>query len=109
MQLTELNDEAQLNQLINDDQSQAVFKHNTSCSISRGVFSRLHAAEDVTGLKAIYLLDIQSQRPLSDLVASRSGVPHQSPQLLVFKNGNCIYHEWGFDISAEKIAEALDV
>jgi bacillithiol system protein YtxJ len=108
MQLIKLDDMDQLQQLIQMEQPLVVFKHNSSCSISKGVLSRLQAAERLIQQDTIRLIDIQSHRPLSDLIAISSGVPHQSPQILVFRNGHCIYHEWGYSIDAEKIADALE-
>jgi bacillithiol system protein YtxJ len=108
MQLIPLNDEAQLNEITSGKEYQVILKHNTDCPISQGVLNRLKADEErIDEIMGVYVLDLHSNRSLSDNVAGRFGVPHQSPQVLVVKNGRCVYHEWGFDITADAIREAV--
>jgi bacillithiol system protein YtxJ len=110
MQFIPLESEAQLTEILSQNSRLAILKHNTTCSISKGVLDRLQSDDsDVPGVQSIYVLDLLANRPVSDSIAGRFGVPHQSPQILVVENGRCIYHEWGFDISAEAIANAVSV
>ncbi len=70
-----------------------VFKHSTTCSISATAKSRLERQwDDIVG-PAIkpYYLDLLRYRPLSNEVAKRLGVMHESPQLLLIQNGVCTY------------------
>lgn len=109
MQFIPLETPEQLNQLTTSEKPQVILKHNTTCSISSGVLNRLHENGGIlTGVKAIYVLELPAQRALSDAVAGRFGVPHQSPQILLIQNGRCIYHEWGYDVSAEALEKVLE-
>ncbi len=54
-----------------------------------------------------YYLDLLNHRNISDQIALDFGIPHQSPQVLLIKNGKCIYHQSHSGISADKILEAL--
>ena len=104
MRFIPLENRKQLDELGAAKEARAIFKHNTTCSISKGVLERLLKEEKLDGLETIHVLDLLTHRELSDAVAGRFGVPHQSPQVLLISNGRCIYHEWGFDISGQEVA-----
>jgi bacillithiol system protein YtxJ len=107
MRFTALENEAQLKQIETATGHQAVLKHNTSCPISKGVLASLQAGEEVEGLDTLYVLDLLAHRPLSNALAKQYGVEHQSPQLLIIRNGKCVYDQFGYDISPQSIREAL--
>lgn len=107
MRFIPLENKEQLDELGEAKEAQVIFKHNTTCSISKGVFERLQKEDKLDGVETIHVLDLLSHRELSDAVAGRFGIPHQSPQVLLIRNGKCIYHEWGFDISAKQVESAL--
>lgn len=71
-----------------------LFKHSTRCSISRTVLDRLErawtAADDAAHTS--YYLDLLRHRDISDAIAERYGVRHESPQVLVIRNGRCVHH-----------------
>lgn len=74
--------------------TQVIFKHSTRCGISRMVISRfkkdyLFSENDAD----LYYLDLLAFRPISNEIAERFQVTHQSPQLLVVKNGVVVAHE----------------
>ena len=72
---------------------QLIFKHSTRCSISRFVLSDFmaHFSYSDTEFGANYL-DLLNHRDISGAIAERLGVFHQSPQLIVIKNGKAIAH-----------------
>ena len=108
MQFTPLVSEEQLKQIAQANGPQVILKHNTTCSISKGVLDRLQQeASMIDRVKTIYVLDLLMHRDLSNAIAGRFGIPHRSPQLLLINDGRCVYHEWGFDISAAEIAGAI--
>lgn len=109
MQFIPLQNEEQLNRVSAAKEHQIILKHNTACTISNGVLERLQSeAETIGCIEAIHVLDLQAHRDLSNKVTGRFGVPHQSPQLLLIRNGKCTYHEWGVDITASNIARAVN-
>lgn len=108
MRCVPLDSSAALQTLTDTKDYTVILKHNISCPISRGVLAGLQTEQaNIPGIDAIHVLDLHAHRDLSDHIATRFGVPHQSPQILVVKEGRCIYHEWGYDISAEKVAEEM--
>jgi bacillithiol system protein YtxJ len=106
MQWIQLNDEAQLQQIIANSQNkpQVIFKHSSRCSISSVALQRLQKATQPSGLD-FYFLDLLAYRPLSKKIAETFGVHHESPQVLVIKEGECVFDESHLGISMNDIAE----
>ena len=94
----------QLDDIINNSKSkyQAIFKHSTGCGISRGVLKQFERQED-TGEVDFYYLDLLSFRSISDEIASKFEVMHQSPQLIVIKDGVAVVNGSHYDIMNVKI------
>lgn len=85
-------------------QPQLIFKHSTRCSISSMVRSRLERSETPSNISFHYL-DLLAYRPLSNQVAEDFSVYHESPQVLLIKNGECVYDESHQGINMDEIAE----
>ena len=85
-----------------------IFKHSTRCGISRMAlkgFEREYAiaASDVKA----YFLDLLNYREISTAIADKFAVYHESPQLLLIKDGKVVYHESHGGISAEALKSRL--
>ncbi len=85
-----------------------IFKHSTSCSISRTALDRLERnwKEELPNTKS-YFLDLLSYRVLSNVIAERFEVEHQSPQVLIISDGKSIYNRSHFDIDYIQIKTVL--
>lgn len=68
-----------------------IFKHSTRCSISRMVLKQFESEFDLEDVVIPYFLDLLSYRVVSDEIASRFQVVHQSPQLLLIREGKSVY------------------
>lgn len=85
-----------------------IFKHSTRCSISLMAKRNFELNWDVIPANtALYFLDLISHRDISALIAETFQVHHESPQVLLIKNGECILDASHSDISAEEIAEQI--
>ncbi|MEJ7766230.1 MAG: bacillithiol system redox-active protein YtxJ [Chitinophagaceae bacterium] len=85
-----------------------IFKHNTTCSISKSVRKQFEQeADSIAKLNAVYFLDLLAHRDISDNIAEQFSVQHESPQLLLISRGKCMYNESLYDISAKKTAGAI--
>ncbi|CAN5236056.1 bacillithiol system redox-active protein YtxJ [soil metagenome] len=71
---------------------QVIFKHSTRCSISSMAKNRLDKSTPAQNAE-FYYLDLIRYRNISNAIASDFSVYHESPQVLVIKNGKCIYDE----------------
>ncbi|MBY0536512.1 MAG: bacillithiol system redox-active protein YtxJ [Chitinophagaceae bacterium] len=83
---------------------QVIFKHSTRCSISSVAKSRL---DQSTGPESIdfYYLDLLQYRNISNKVAELFAVHHESPQVILIKNGDCTYDESHMGIRMNEIVE----
>ena len=109
MEFIPLEKQEQLQTISEANNYQLILKHNTTCPISKGVLERLQEeGQSIAQVNNIYVLDLLAHRELSNTIAGRFGVPHQSPQLLLIKDGRCTYHEWGFDIAAKEVSRAIE-
>jgi bacillithiol system protein YtxJ len=111
MNWTALADEAQLDAVdaLSATRPVLIFKHSTRCSISSAALHRLESAwsADDDRLGALYYLDLIRFRDISNAIADRYGVQHESPQVLVIRNGHCVHHASHFAITYADSKEAL--
>jgi bacillithiol system protein YtxJ len=108
MKWIHLTDDEQLREIVtkSKERPQVIFKHSTRCSISSVALRRLQGkdqpnSEDVD----FYYLDLFAHRNISNKVADVFKVRHESPQVLVIKNGRCVYDESHLGISLDEIVD----
>jgi bacillithiol system protein YtxJ len=76
------------------DKPVLVFKHSTACPISSIVYDRIEvSSEDLFERFDCYLLLVIENRSASNAIAEAVSIKHESPQVLVLKNGACIYND----------------
>ena len=86
----------------------AIFKHSTRCSVSRMAWNQFSNQFDIVFEKMeLYFLDLLAHRSISNEVAERFGVVHQSPQLIVIKDGKAVYDASHSDIDAQDLKNYL--
>jgi len=85
---------------------QVIFKHSTRCSVSQLVKSRLERNEAPAEVD-FYYLDLISFRGVSNQVAETFRVYHESPQILLIKNGECVYEESHMSIDMNEILDQV--
>lgn len=102
-----LEDLGQLDEVIQVSTTKPVliFKHSTTCSISRMAFKNFENEFDLASEIDIYYLDLLNFRAISNEIASRFSVIHQSPQILLIKNGVSVYNTSHENIDAAKLKE----
>lgn len=111
MNWKKLTDSPQIEEIIELSNSKPVliFKHSTRCSVSSMSLDRLRRSwKTEDGEKVVpYVLDLIAFRKLSDRVEEIFGVPHESPQVLVIRNGKSVYDNSHFGISYRDIMAQL--
>jgi len=85
---------------------QVIFKHSTTCSISRMALDRFERAESPENVDFHYL-DLLNYRAISNEIATFFLVHHESPQLLLIKDGECIYDESHYGIMMDELKSFL--
>ena len=71
---------------------QVIYKHSMTCGISSMVLKMFSDAYEMDTECDLHFLTIQSHRDISNAVAHQFQVRHESPQLLIVKNGKVTYH-----------------
>jgi len=102
---TELTDIVQLMEIeaISNEKPVVIFKHSTRCSISRMALKQFERDYDLEGIVDAYFLDLIAHRDISNEIASKFGVYHESPQLILIKNGKAVYNVSHSDIDAQAL------
>lgn len=85
-----------------------IFKHSTRCSISRFVLKNFENTVTIPEEEMdFYFLDLIEYRSVSNEIAERFKVIHQSPQLIILKNGEAVYDASHESIDAEILNQYL--
>jgi bacillithiol system protein YtxJ len=105
-----LNTIEQLNEI---DQGSAgkpalIFKHSTRCSISSTALNRMNGSlEKLSESMDLYYLDLLNHRDISQEIAQRYNVHHESPQALLILNSSCIYNASHLSIMPTDLLEKV--
>ena len=83
----------------------AIFKHSTSCFISKTVLKNFEKEIENSGEQNVsfYFLDLLAFRSISNKIAEDFAIRHESPQLIVLENGKAINNASHQDISLSQI------
>ena len=105
-----LNQKEQLEMIAlkSNEKPQVIFKHSTTCSISQMALARFERAVAPDTID-FYLLDLLNFRPISAAIAEKFQVHHESPQILLIKNGECIYDESHYGIMMDELVEQAGI
>jgi bacillithiol system protein YtxJ len=79
-----------------------IFKHSLTCPISSAAFDQMEAFEG-----PVSLVEVQKARQLSNEIERRLGVPHESPQVIVVRNGQVVWNASHFRITSEAVSKAV--
>jgi len=88
------------------ERPQVIFKHSTRCGISSVAKNRLEKSTPPQDIDFHYL-DLIHYRSISNKIAEQYNVYHESPQVLVIKDGTCVYDESHMGISMKDIVQQV--
>lgn len=112
MKWNELTDTSHLEELKRESHQQTIliFKHSTTCSISRTALSRLERNWNENEMMKVkpYFLDLLSYRRISNSISDQFSIEHESPQLLLIRNGQSIYDRSHLDIDYKRVKSEID-
>ena len=90
------------------DKIKLYFKHSTRCSISSMALKGFERSWDLTTPEVeLYFVDLIAHRDISNAIATTSHVEHQSPQVVIWRNGEVIYDASHHHIDAQEIQKIL--
>jgi bacillithiol system protein YtxJ len=79
-----------------------IFKHSTTCPLSSAAYSEMtRVPTDVA------LVEVQRARELSREIEARTGIEHESPQVIILRNGQAVWHASHRKIKAEAVEQAV--
>ena len=85
-----------------------LFKHSRSCGISCEALDELRAHVDSADCGVAYkVITVQSHRDVSNQAATRLGVRHQTPQVILLRNGRPVWSASHFRITKDKLDNVL--
>ena len=101
-----LTDEGQLQKIIvrSQEKTQVIFKYSTHCNLSEAMLNRLQNNCCPKHMD-FHFLDLISHEDISSKISEKFHVAHQSPQVLLIKDGQCIFQQSNPEISFEEIME----
>lgn len=99
---------AQLEEIerVSENKTVLLFKHSTRCSISSMALNRFERSYDENASFDPYYLDLIAHRDVSNEIAARYGVRHESPQAILIKNGKAIFNASHMGINYDELNEA---
>ncbi|HET9526497.1 MAG TPA: bacillithiol system redox-active protein YtxJ [Pyrinomonadaceae bacterium] len=100
-----IDDRATLDNLISDSKHKTVlvFKHSNACPISARAYREMQKLED-----RVNLIEIQAVPDLSREVESLTGIRHESPQVILLRDGKAVWNASHFDVNAASVSKALE-
>lgn len=86
-----------------------IFKHSRTCGTSAQAYDELQSLMDEAGEIDVCLVDVLRHRTASQAVASRFGVRHESPQVLVVRDGQVAWHGSHYCVTLDAVRRAVDL
>ena len=106
----QLTEEGQIDQILEQskNQPQLIYKHSARCSVCWFSKSELENAADEIGSQAdMNFVDVINSRNVSNKLAEVLGIKHESPQVILIKDGEAIWHDSHGSIKGAKVLEQL--
>ena len=79
-----------------------VFKHSNACSISARAYREMEKVDEVN------ILEVQSARAISNEFATLTGVRHETPQVVILRDGKAVWDASHFDVVAANVMKAVE-
>lgn len=90
--MKQINNQSELVEAINGEGVVFVLKHSTTCPISQAAYGEYDKFSNEHPEQNCYFLTVQDARPVSEFIAEQYHIKHESPQAIVFHNGDVNWH-----------------
>jgi bacillithiol system protein YtxJ len=87
---------------VSNERPVLVFKHSNACPISSRAYREMEKLDHVN------LIEVQTARDVSNEIATLTGVRHETPQVIVLRDGKAVWDASHYDVSAGAVREALE-
>lgn len=109
MALTKLTEEQEFENVLNNNTQFLMFKHSLTCPISKAAFDEYHQFLEEHKELPSYYLAVQEGRSLSNFIAEKFEIKHESPQIFYFENGSVKWHTSHGKITKVAIEEVTEL
>ncbi|RSK28204.1 bacillithiol system redox-active protein YtxJ [Bacillus sp. HMF5848] len=107
MSSTKVTTQAELEQLIQEHGKLLVIKHSLTCPVSGQAFSEYESFTKSNSEVVSAYLYVQEARPLSNYIAETYNIKHESPQALLIKEDEVVWHTSHWKITTKSLEEAV--
>jgi bacillithiol system protein YtxJ len=97
----------QLEELLNKEEKFYLLKHSLTCPISHAAYQEYQKFADENQDVPTYYLAVQDSRSLSDAIAEKFQIKHESPQAILFSNGNPLWNASHWKITKRSLASTF--
>lgn len=80
-----------------------IFKHSTTCGVSSAISQRISKLDS-----EVNLVIVQKNRDISNAIAEKTGIKHETPQAIILRNGEAVYRASHYSIDPELLADEID-
>lgn len=93
-----------------DNKPVMIYKHSTRCGVSLAVKRNLEKTwnPELELLVEPWYLDLLKHREISNEIAQRYDIRHESPQILIIKNGKCIFDASHYEVQMDEVQKRLE-
>lgn len=87
---------------------QVIYKHSRSCGvcyISRNSLEKME--DDIRESIDLYMVDVIRDRPISKYISEKYGIRHESPQMLIIKEGEVIWHGSHYKVKLDNLLKQV--
>ena len=85
-----------------------LYKHSPTCGMCRAALHEVEAFMSAHPEADVYAVDVLAQRDLSQGVATRTGITHESPQIIIFRGGSSVWSDSHYGVTAAAIATRFE-
>jgi bacillithiol system protein YtxJ len=79
-----------------------IFKHSTTCSVSAAAYDEMRQFDG-----EVCLIEVQRARELSKEIEKKTGIRHETPQVIVIENGKVVWNASHWKVTAQAVADAV--
>ena len=97
----------QFEALLEKEEKFLFLKHSLTCPVSQAAYQEYQKFADNENSIPAYFLAVQDSRPLSNDIAEKFNIKHESPQAILFTNGEPRWNASHWKITKRSLAEAV--
>ncbi|MCR6095490.1 bacillithiol system redox-active protein YtxJ [Salipaludibacillus agaradhaerens] len=105
--MNKLTDSTELTQLLKNEATFFLLKNSTTCPVSSDAFQEMETYAKTNETLPVYYLNVQELRDVSNKVAEDFDIKHESPQLILFKQGKAVWNTSHWNVTGKNAEEAV--